>query len=81
MNQIGHFKVLGEYVLGGICPRGYVSYGVSVQRVSVHGVSDQGVCVLGVSVWGVHVQGVLSCHHCGLVVFIWQYSLLVNPLQ
>ena len=22
MNQIGHFKVWGVYVLGGICPRG-----------------------------------------------------------
>ena len=52
MNQIGHFKVWGVYVLGGICPRG-----VSVWGVHVQGVSDRGVCVLGVSVRGVHVRG------------------------
>ena len=37
---------------GGICPRGYLSRGVSVQGVSV----QEGICP-GVSVRGVHVPG------------------------
>ena len=38
-------------------PSGYMSSGVSVQRVSVQGVSNWRVHVLGVSVRGVHVRG------------------------
>ena len=62
MNQIGHFKVWGVYVLGGICPRGYVSGGVSVQ-----GVSDLGVYG---SIFG--KRDLLAIDHIMLALF-WSY--------
>ena len=58
-------SVQGVSVLGGkcpgvsrgyICPRGYMSYGVSVWEVIVQGVSVWGVHVLGGSVRGVHMS-------------------------
>ena len=58
-----------------------MSWGVSVQGLSVQGASDRGVCVLGVGVQGVSVQGVSDQGVCVIGirvrgVHVWGGSVL-----
>ena len=67
MGQIEHFKVLGVFVLGGlcqgeICTRGKCPGGIGVY---VHG-GGGGLCP--VTAWVLSYKGLLSCDYIALVI-------------